>query len=220
MSDTKTSRKPSQRIITASGASVYLDALDEADIRMYDIAYGLNHVVRWAGQLGKRTVAAHSAMVTYMAQQVAPSYQVLHRHALLHDATEAYLGELPAIVKTHLPQYVAFEDQLYARILETWNIPALDSQGESILKTLDTIASTADMIIAGAVKPPKAGLFSVPTKSGGNVMAKRVHKNDVLYLALNHEGVACNVPIGRTWAARIPTFEYYATELLGEYDYA
>ena len=220
MSDTKTNHKPSQRVVTASGASVYLDALDEAEIRMYDIAYGLNHVVRWAGQLGKRTVAAHSAMVTYMAQQVAPSDRKLHRHALLHDATEAYLGELPGVVKSYLPKYVELEETLHARILATWGIPALGKQGEEILKKLDTIASAADMIIAGAVKPPKAGLFSVPAKSGGNVMAKRVHKNDVLYLELNHEGVACNVPIGRTWAARIPTFEYYATELLGEYDYA
>lgn len=219
MSDTKTSRKPSQRIITASGASVYLDALDEADIRMYDIAYGLNHVVRWAGQLGKRTVAAHSAMVTYMAQQVAPSYQVLHRHALLHDATEAYLGELPAVVKSYLPKYVELEETLHARILATWGIPALGKQGEAILKALDTIASAADMIIARAVKPPKSGSFSVPTKSGGNVIAQRVHRNDVLHLAMGHDGVYCTVPIGRTWAARIPPFEYYATELLGEYDY-
>lgn len=220
MSDTKTNHKPNQRVITASGALVYLDALDEAEIRMYDIAYGLNHVVRWAGQLGKRTVAAHSAMVTYMAQQVAPSFRKLHCHALLHDATEAYLGELPAVVKSYLPKYVELEEKLSARILATWGIPALGKQGEATLKKLDTIASAVDMVIAGAVKPPKSGSFSVPTKSGGNIMAKRVHKNDVLYLVMVHEGVDCSVPIGRTWAARIPTFEYYATELLGEYDYA
>ena len=219
MSATKTNPKHDKHIPTASGASVYLDALDEAEIRMYDISYGLNNVVRWSGQFGRKTVADHSALVTYMAIQVAPHDNVLHKHALLHDATEAYLGELPSVVKAYLPAYSALERVLHRRIMHQFGVPELNGDMEFVLDALDTIASAVDLVVAGKFALQAGSETVIPTKRGDHVLATRSQKNDVVQAVITYLGITCKVPIGRTWTSRIPTFEFYATDLLGEYDY-
>lgn len=105
-------------MITASGRRYYpLDPrADEVDIN--DIAHSLAKQCRWGGHCPKfYSVAEHSVLV---------STQVPREHALtalLHDATEAYLVDVPRPIKAHLPEYKKLELLNWRVIAERFQLP-------------------------------------------------------------------------------------------------
>jgi hypothetical protein len=94
-------------IRTYTGKVFDLKILDPDTICIEDIAHGLSHTARFAGQLEKfYSVAQHSFFV---ANNVSPQNRLA---ALLHDASEAYLGDMPSPFKKMLPDYKEQEDRL------------------------------------------------------------------------------------------------------------
>lgn len=94
-------------IRTFTGKVFDLKILDPDSICIEDIAHGLANTARFAGQLPKLySVAQHSF-------HVAQSASIENRlAALLHDASEAYLGDMPSPFKKMLPDYKVQEDRL------------------------------------------------------------------------------------------------------------
>jgi hypothetical protein len=90
-----------------------LKLLDPASICIEDIAHGLSMQPRFGGQLnGFLSVAQHSCLV-------AVSVPVEHRlAALLHDASEAYLGDMPSPFKKILPDFKEHENRVMEVIAE------------------------------------------------------------------------------------------------------
>lgn len=80
-----------------------------------DIAHSLSHQCRFGGHLHRfYSVAQHS-------YRVSKSRHVPQRHqltALMHDATEAYLLDMPRPIKRQLPDYKAVEARLNYAIAE------------------------------------------------------------------------------------------------------
>ena len=90
---------------------------DMIDIR--DIAHALSHVARFAGHTDEFfSVGQHSYMMSL--RFVDPK---LSLEALLHDATEAYLGDVPSPLKALLPDYKVLEKKLDAVIREKFGLP-------------------------------------------------------------------------------------------------
>lgn len=82
---------------TNSGKRIHLDnpSMDEIDIE--DIAIGLANTCRFGGQIKRwYSVAEHSIKV---ARMVPPEHKLV---ALLHDATEAYICDIPTPLKLQL----------------------------------------------------------------------------------------------------------------------
>ncbi len=76
-------------------------------ILIEDIAHALAHLCRFGGHTAKfYSVAEHSIRCS---QTIEPEWQLA---ALLHDATEAYLIDLPSPVKALWPDYRAIEGKL------------------------------------------------------------------------------------------------------------
>lgn len=87
-------------ILTATGRRLDLIGSTAADIDALDIARGLSRACRFAGQtVPFYSVAQHSVLASYLV----PPEDALH--ALLHDAAEAYLGDLTGPLKRLLVSY-------------------------------------------------------------------------------------------------------------------
>jgi hypothetical protein len=81
------------RTLTHTGRWVDPTNPAPADIVIEDIAYALSHQARYNGMHGPYTVAQHSIMAAWM---VSDEYRVA---TLLHDAPEAYIGDLSHPIK-------------------------------------------------------------------------------------------------------------------------
>ncbi len=101
-------------------------------VAIEDIAHGLAYQCRFNGQTCEfYSVAQHSLIV---AELVAPHLQLA---ALLHDAAEAYLGDMVKPLKVLLPAFGAIEEKVSAIIAATF---ALDFSDYAPIKRADLIA--------------------------------------------------------------------------------
>lgn len=92
---------------TVSGAVIDPFAPDPAQIHVEDIAHALSHQCRFGGHAPHfYSVAQHSVEVAHRVPEP------LRLQALLHDASEAYLVDVPRPVKARLPGYLAIEEHL------------------------------------------------------------------------------------------------------------
>ncbi|TWT35353.1 hypothetical protein KOR34_02440 [Posidoniimonas corsicana] len=83
-----------------------------------DIARGLSRVNRFAGHTHEPySVAQHSVIVSRL---VPPELALC---GLLHDASEAYLGDLVRPLKQRLPGYVELEARMMLAIAERFDFP-------------------------------------------------------------------------------------------------
>ena len=86
-------------------------------ISIEDIAHGLSMLCRFNGQCTKfYSVAEHSVHVSY---EIAPELALV---GLLHDAAEAYLGDVPSPLKGQLVEFKSFEDDMEAAIGKKFDI--------------------------------------------------------------------------------------------------
>jgi hypothetical protein len=82
------------------------DEIDPADI-----AHALAHLCRYGGHVDRfYSVAEHCVL---MSEWVEPQYALA---ALLHDATEAFVVDVPRPLKRQLPGYREIEDRLWGVI--------------------------------------------------------------------------------------------------------
>lgn len=98
-------------IYTFTGRKFYfLDPRPE-DICLEDIAHALSNLCRYTGHGKFYSVAEHSVHVTnYLA--LTNTQVSLLQAALLHDATEAYVGDMSKPLKTLLPAYDEIESRV------------------------------------------------------------------------------------------------------------
>lgn len=94
---------------------------DDVDLR--DIAYALSNLARFTGHTRRGedgaiySVAQHSVLV---------SHAVPEKHALvglMHDAPEAYLGDVSSPLKSLLPDFKRLESLAWAAIAEAFDLP-------------------------------------------------------------------------------------------------
>jgi 5'-deoxynucleotidase YfbR-like HD superfamily hydrolase len=87
------------------------------DIDIEDIAHGLAYTCRFNGQTTAfYSVAQHSLMVA----DLVPNE--LKLDALMHDAAEAYLGDVVKPLKALLPEYRAIEEHVNNIIAKAFNL--------------------------------------------------------------------------------------------------
>lgn len=108
---------------TLSGRQLDLVDPQPDMIDLVDITSGLSNECRYAGQcLRFYSVAQHSVL----ASQIVPPEHAWE--ALLHDATEAYLKDIPRPVKLLLPDYRILEAKLDTVIRARFGLPGVKSQ--------------------------------------------------------------------------------------------
>lgn len=111
---------------TFSGLLLDLESPTPDQISIEDIAVGLAHTCRYSGQIKRfYSVAEHSVRVARLVQEAGHDHLVLP--ALMHDAHEAYLGDLTSMTKALVGDpYHKLADQLDAVIGQQFGFdPAL-----------------------------------------------------------------------------------------------
>lgn len=101
-------------------------------IDISDIGHALSHLCRFTGHVSRfMSVAEHSVMVS----NLVPAQDALA--GLLHDATEAYVGDVARPLKQLLPDYKVIEDRIWLVIAERFS---LDPQLPASVKEADNIS--------------------------------------------------------------------------------
>jgi hypothetical protein len=86
------------------------------EVDLQDIAHALSHMCRFAGHVFTfYSVAEHCVRVSALAPESDPKLALA---ALLHDATEAYVVDVPRPLKRFLPGYAEIESRV-ARVVES-----------------------------------------------------------------------------------------------------
>jgi 5'-deoxynucleotidase YfbR-like HD superfamily hydrolase len=119
-------------ISTRSGRRLYLHNPSPSQIVIDDIAHGLAHQCRFNGQTNEfYSVAQHSVIV---ASILPPELKLA---GLLHDAAEAYLGDIVQPLKALLPEFEQIESRFAAVIGERFKV---DLTHHHLVKKADLIA--------------------------------------------------------------------------------
>lgn len=106
------------KVLTYSGA--YFDLLhpEASPIHLADIAHSLAHQCRFNGHTRTfYSVAQHSVFVSHLVPDAHA------REALLHDAAEAYTGDITIPVKDLLPGLRLIEHRIDLAIRNTYGLP-------------------------------------------------------------------------------------------------
>lgn len=113
------------RIETRSGIGFFPLAPRVEDIRIEDIAHALSHQCRFSGHTRSHySVAEHSVRVSLLLEDWNFNVQT-QLWGLLHDASEAYLVDLPAPLKVQ-PEFRAYRDaenRLMRAVCERFELP-------------------------------------------------------------------------------------------------
>jgi hypothetical protein len=121
--------KVTPTIRTFTGLQVNPLDLKPADIHINDIAHALSLCNRFAGHtIEPISVAQHSINVYRRVLATAPGPSVettILRQALIHDATEAYLGDVTKWLKGHdcMAGYRDFEAKAWEVIAAVFQVP-------------------------------------------------------------------------------------------------
>lgn len=141
-----------RKLETVTGQLVDLADPNPATINIQDIAWGLSRMSRFCGQTVTEipyNVAQHCLFVANEVEEMLiyhgkiDQIKRLELLALLHDAAEAYTGDLPSPVK-HLPELrqviVGIEKNLMSAIYIRLNIAGPTEEEEALIKNADRIA--------------------------------------------------------------------------------
>lgn len=101
--------------------------LDEPDFVIEDIAHALSMCCRFNGHVNQFfSVAQHSLLVSAIMERLEIGDPL---EGLMHDATEAYMSDVPAPFKTVLPDWCAIDKKLEQRMREVFRLPLTKSEG-------------------------------------------------------------------------------------------
>jgi hypothetical protein len=126
---------------TCGGEKIYPAIPDFCKLTIADIAASLAKVNRFGGHTTEPySVAQHSVWVCDRVWEATGSIKVA-RVALMHDATEAYLGDMVRPVKSLLPDYKALEAKFWAAICQQHDLP---EQPHPAVKYWDNVACAVE----------------------------------------------------------------------------
>jgi hypothetical protein len=133
---------------TISGRQVWPLCATQAMINIYDIAHALSYICRFNGHISFfYSVAEHSCRVSDICK---PQYAL---YGLLHDATEAYLGDVIRPLKPYFTNYNEIEDRLAKTIARKYSFSMRKAAHENVKWADNTLLFTEarDLVSTGGL---------------------------------------------------------------------
>jgi hypothetical protein len=129
---------------TYSGGQYWLTDPHPDDISITDIAHALGLICRFGGHTTEfYSVAQHSVHCADLVALWKPQDHRLQLYTLLHDSSEAFLGDIVRPLKRSMPEYVSLEKRTALVILQALKLdPPSDAQLEIVKKADDILLMT------------------------------------------------------------------------------
>jgi hypothetical protein len=130
-------------MITASAREHYLSGVQAQmqDVDVYDIAHALAQANRFSGHAARPySVAEHSLLVAHLLQRQGAT-PIVQLAGLLHDAHEAYTGDMASPTKVAIGLvWNAFEDLQAERVRRHFNLLSTFTAHRRVITNCDLIA--------------------------------------------------------------------------------
>ncbi len=108
---------PANGVYTATGKFFDFDNPDDNIYSVSDVAHALSHICRFTGHTKTfYSVAQHCVMASF----IVPTH--LRLAALLHDAAEAFIGDVSSPLKAMLPDYKVIEARVERAIFKRFGV--------------------------------------------------------------------------------------------------
>ena len=174
------------RMKTYKGHWIDLDKREVSCIDIEDIAHALAHINRFNGHtVQPYSVAQHSILVS---QMVFPGFAL---RGLLHDAAEAYTGDIVRPIKAFMPDFWKLEDKLLEQVADKFGLPfgtlppEVREADHRMLATemqSPAVYNHPEVVPLGAEHAqPYKGLVIKPFKTPGEAKRKFLRRFDQLY---------------------------------------
>jgi len=126
-------------IATYTGRKWYITNPRAEDVCIEDIAHHLSLICRYGGACREfYSVAEHSVRMTEELERHSNDVQLLF-WCLLHDAAEAYLGDMVRPLKLSIPAYRDLEFVTEIVVMEGLKLPDPTVERRKIVKEMDDI---------------------------------------------------------------------------------
>ena len=146
-------------IQTFTGKKFDLLNPDPEMVCIRDIAHSLSHICRFGGHTDRfYSVAQHSLIVSQCCQPWDALW------GLLHDASEAYVGDITRPLKYELPEYSQIERRIQATIATRFGLIGRDPN--EFLRTRERVKFWDDTVLATEARD----LLQRPPVTDGSVL--------------------------------------------------
>lgn len=162
---------PPGQIQTYMGEIFDLHNPDPKAVRIVDIATALARIPRFNGHTKTHySVAQHSVLVT---RELQPCSRETALYGLLHDAAEAYIGDISrpvkAIIRRHTEALAVLEENILGEILRSYG---LDGTLPEEVKAADNLIGKREWDSFMTTNPPKDRIYAWPEVASRNTFLK------------------------------------------------
>ncbi len=125
-------------IVTFTGVKWFVTDPQMRDVRIEDIAHALSMACRFGGHTKNfYSVAEHSVRCAIMMRDELPDNFELQLHTLLHDASEAYIGDVVRPLKHSMPDYCLLEKRTMKAIRKALRLNRPTEDEAAFIKYVD-----------------------------------------------------------------------------------
>lgn len=109
-------------VTTRDGHLFYFDQLNVESIPLHSVAHSLSQQCRFNGHIEEHySVAEHSVHISHLVLEYGGSPDTA-LYGLLHDASEAFMGDMPRPLKKMFPAFSNLESRIMEKYCELYSI--------------------------------------------------------------------------------------------------
>lgn len=138
-------KKDFATFLTYSGIEIDIQNVKEEDINVNDIFHSLSLINRFCGQSRRAYSVGEHSIYCYIIADLLGFNNRIKAYALLHDASESMIGDMPTYVKQFLPQYKEIENKIESVIFSKLGLGDMTEEEKKTIKMIDNTMMLIEM---------------------------------------------------------------------------